>query len=75
MDYIEHSGHVVASAPLLAPLPDPDDQPFLEAALAGQAACLVTGNRAHFPPKPCRPIRILSPAEFLTFCRQQRKDP
>jgi putative PIN family toxin of toxin-antitoxin system len=75
MDYIERSGHLVASVPLSTPLPDPDDQPFLEAAIAGQAACLVTGNRAHFPPKPCRPVKILSPTEFLAFYRKQRKDP
>ena len=44
LDYIEHSGIVVASSPLPTPLPDSDDQPFLEVAIAGQAACLVTST-------------------------------
>jgi predicted nucleic acid-binding protein len=29
--------------------PDPDDEKFVSAALAGQAAYLVTKNRKHFP--------------------------
>ncbi|MHC4687564.1 MAG: PIN domain-containing protein [Planctomycetota bacterium] len=35
-------------------MPDRDDEPFLEAALATQAATLVTGNIKHFhnPDKP-----------------------
>jgi uncharacterized protein len=73
LDYIEHSGIVVASSPLSDPLPDPGDQPFLEVAVAGQAACLVTGNRAHFPAKSCQEITVLSPSEFLTFYQRQEQ--
>lgn len=44
-----------------APSPDPDDQPFLEAALQATDCVLVTGNVRHFP-KRCRgPILLLTP--------------
>jgi putative PIN family toxin of toxin-antitoxin system len=73
LDYIEHQGHIVASSPLPNLLPDPGDQPFLEVAVAGRAACLVTGNHAHFPAKQCRTVKVLSPSEFLTFYRDQQR--
>lgn len=73
LDYVEHSGEIAASSPLPAPLPDPDDQPFLEVALAGPAACLVTGNHAHFPAKHCQGVKVLSPSEFLMFYWSQRE--
>jgi len=53
-------------------LPDPDDEPFLEIALAGNAACLVTGNQSHFPAELCQGLKVLSPNEFLTFYKKQR---
>ena len=72
LDYIEHRGYIVASSPLFRALPDPDDEPFLEVAGAGRAECLDTGNSAHFPAKLCRGVKVLSPAEFLTFYRKQQ---
>ena len=45
-------------------LPDPDDAPFLECALA--AGCsLVTGNLRHFPARFARGVKLLTPAEFV----------
>ena len=44
---------------------DGDDQPFLDAALCYGAACLVTGNRKHFPAQTPRCLRIVTPREFL----------
>jgi putative PIN family toxin of toxin-antitoxin system len=74
LDYIEHRGHIVASSPLSDSLPDLGDQPFLEVAIAGQAACLVTGNHAHFPPKLCQGVKVLSPSDFLmSYKKQQRQ--
>lgn len=60
-------GLAVAPVPLPAPLPDPDDAMFLEAALAGAAEALVTGNLRHFPPDRRVGVRILPPREFLAF--------
>ena len=73
IDYIEYRGQTVASSPLSKPLPDPDDEPFLEAALSGGIEYLVTGNHAHFPSDPCRGIKVLSPSDFLKHYRTKRK--
>jgi len=75
LDHVEHRGTVVASSPLPDPLPDPGDQPFLEVALAGDAACLVTGNHAHLPAKRCQGMKVLSPTAFLTFYNRHQKRP
>lgn len=55
-------------APVLAKsfqLPDSDDEPFLEAAIACRADALVTGNLKHFPKEHCHGQNIVLPAEFL----------
>ena len=70
LDQIRVKGHVVASDPLPEELPDPDDQPFLEAALAGTARCLVTGNVRHFPASKRQGMKVVSPSEFLKFYRE-----
>lgn len=73
LDFIGRSGHLAASSPLPYSLPDPGDQPFLEIAVAGRAACLVTGNRAHFPTQLCKGVKVFSPSEFLVFYKKQLK--
>ncbi|MGE0087823.1 MAG: putative toxin-antitoxin system toxin component, PIN family [Desulfococcaceae bacterium] len=45
---------------------DPDDNRFLECALAAQAHYLITGNTKHFQFKNFRKTRIISPGDFLT---------
>ena len=57
------SGERVEGIPLGLNLPDPDDAPFVEVAVAAKADALVTGNRRHFP-ATCG-AAILSPAELL----------
>ncbi len=69
LDFIAIRGEVVAASPLPDPLPDPDDEPFLAVAIAGRAACLVTGNRSHFPARLRQGVTLLSPREFLTRYR------
>lgn len=71
LDYIEHRGLTAASSPLSQSLPDIDDEPFLEVAFAANVMCLVTGNKVHFPPGPCHPVKVLSPSEFLAFYKEQ----
>jgi putative PIN family toxin of toxin-antitoxin system len=51
-------------------LPDPDDEPFLAVALAGQADCLVTGNLADYPPHLRRGCAVVSPAQFMVGWRK-----
>jgi len=48
----------------LAVCSDPDDDRFLECALAAKAAYLVTGNLRHFPPR-YETIAVVSPRELL----------
>jgi putative PIN family toxin of toxin-antitoxin system len=71
LDQIEHDGLLVAPGPLPESLPDPDDEPFLAVAIAGDAECLVTGNLDHFPARLRQGVRILSPAGFLKFYRKR----
>ena len=65
LDYIDFRSEVAASQPLTQRLPDADDEPFLEVALASGADCLVTGNTAHFPPDARAGASVLTPAEFV----------
>lgn len=71
IDQIEAGGEVVGSKPLAKRLPDPDDEPFLEVAIAGTASYLVTQNLKHYPAKKQGVVQILSPAEFLQECRKK----
>jgi uncharacterized protein len=73
LDYIEHCGQIVAASPLALPLPDPDDEPFLEVAISGAVECLVTGNHTHFPAKLCGNVKILSPVDFLRRYKKRKK--
>ena len=71
LDHIEHRGITVASSPLPQPLPDIDDEPFLEVAIAARAICIVTGNQVHFPTELCQGVIVLSPSDFLVFYKKQ----
>jgi putative PIN family toxin of toxin-antitoxin system len=55
----------VHGTPLAERLPDEDDEPFLEVAIAGEADTLVTGNVRHFPVRQAQGIPIVSPASFV----------
>ena len=72
LDFIGHAGQTVAASPLPAPLPDPDDEPFVEIALTCGAEYLVSGNRGHFPDSLCQGVAVVSPAEFMTAYREKR---
>lgn len=72
LDYIEHRGVIVASSPLSRSLPDIDDEPFLEVAIAAQAICIVTGNQIYFPSEFCQGVKVFAPADFLAFYKQNK---
>ena len=72
IDYIKKNGHVVPTSPLRKSLPDPDDAPFLEVAIGGDAEYLVTGNRVHYPRQFREGIKIVSPSEFINFYRKRK---
>jgi uncharacterized protein len=65
LDLFAAEGVQVAADPLAVLLPDRDDEPFLEVAVAGHAACLVTGNLAHYPPAARAGMAVLAPSGFL----------
>ena len=67
LEQIECAGEIVACEPLSYPLPDREDEPFLEAAFSGKAACLITVNLRHYPVRVCQSIRVLSPQKFIEF--------
>jgi len=72
LDQIEHRGRTTAASPLVNSLPDIDDEPFLEVAIAARVICIVTGNHVHFPPDMCQGVMVLSPGEFLAYYKKQR---
>jgi putative PIN family toxin of toxin-antitoxin system len=69
LEEIRAGGIPVAARPLAVRLPDSDDEPFLEVALAGEAQCLVTGNARHYPAEASSGIEVLSPRSFLELYR------
>ena len=72
LDYILYRGQISASSPLSNPLPDTDDEAFLEVTISGRAACLITGNKIHFPAKLCGKVKVFTPKEFLLFYKKQK---
>lgn len=68
---IEAGGVLASPVPLAARLPDPDDEPFLEVAIAAQAEYLVTGNGDHFPRDRCADVQVVSPREFIDAVRSR----
>ena len=72
LGYIGRSGlHILPdSVPEFAYLaPDADDLPFVQAAVSGNAECIITGNFSHFSFFQTNPfnIKVLSPTEFYTL--------
>jgi putative PIN family toxin of toxin-antitoxin system len=74
LDYLESNADVVAAQPLVVRLPDADDEPFLEVALATGADCLATGNLAHFPPDARAGVTVVTPAELVELYRRRLAD-
>ncbi len=66
---LELDGLAVKPSDQRLDLPDPDDEPFLAAAIAASAEYLVTGNLSDFPAAKRRGCRVVSPAEFMKMWR------
>ena len=65
IDYIRSIGINATTLARSISLPDRNDEPFLEAALATQATALIAGNIKHFPEKHCKGQKIMTPPDFL----------
>lgn len=72
MEQIRSAGVPVAAPPLATQLPDSDDEPFLEVAVAAEARCLVTGNARHYPPKARQGIEVVAPRAFVELYRAEQ---
>jgi uncharacterized protein len=70
LEQIRTAGVSAASQPLACRLPDRDDEPFLEVAVASVADYLVTGNMRHYPARLRFGITVVSPAEFVEAYRR-----
>lgn len=75
LDQILAAGDSVSAEPLRLPLPDRDDEPFLEVAFSGKAEALVTGNLRHYPEDLRAGVLVTSPAEFLERYGSRGEDP
>jgi len=73
LDVIEQQARFVSGSPLKHHLPDPDDEAFLEVAIAGKVSALVTGNAVHYPLEYREGVTVLSPARFLDFYRDSEQ--
>lgn len=62
---------IAAAARWPAPLPDPDDEPFLAVAAAAESV-LVTGNLRHFPVSIRRGVVVRTPRQLV---EELRSDP
>ena len=62
---IQAGGAVVQSQALAERLPDPDDEMFLEVALASRCEFLITGNARDYPAGTYGSTTIISPAAFV----------
>ena len=69
MAQIRASGVLLVGRSLAVRLPDLDDEPFLEIALAGGASYLVTGNLKHYPVEARQGIEVLAPGAFIELYR------
>lgn len=69
---IEAEGILAVAIPLQVELPDRDDEPFLEAALAVNDTVLVTGNKKDFPLPSGSRISVFGPGEFIVYWRKKQ---
>ena len=65
LNLVRLRGELVVPTRRVAACRDPKDDKFLEAALAGEADCIVSGDADLLEMSPFEGIPILRPAEFL----------
>jgi len=62
---VQAGGLVVTGQPMTERLPDPDDEMFLEIALASRCEFLITGNARDYPAGTYGTTTIIAPAAFV----------
>ena len=72
LEYIRSEGEYVAAEPISEKrFPDEDDRMFYEVAVTGNARCVITGNKDHYP----REAIIRSPKEFVALYLSENEQP
>ena len=71
LEQIQSCGELVAALPLKDLLPHPEDQSFLDIAVAGNVPILVTGNIKHFPRSHYYSVQIVSTSKFNDRYRKE----
>jgi putative PIN family toxin of toxin-antitoxin system len=69
LDDVNEFGKIVEPDVHFRVCTDPDDDEFLDTAVAANAEYLITGNKRDFPPYSFRGVRIVSPTEFLSLIK------
>ncbi len=69
---VVHTAHVIETSETIIASRDPKDNKYLELALSGQAACIITGDKDLLDLNPYRGIAIVTPREFLDASLQKR---
>lgn len=66
LDFIAAQGEHVSAKEIAVSLPDEDDLPFLQVAVAASAEALITGNLRHYRPiRGKHHVRVVTPRDFL----------
>ena len=73
LEQIHAAGKSVSALPLSRPLPDRDDEPFLEVALTASTDYLVTGNHRHYPTNLAADVQVMTPAKFMAIYRTRHE--
>ena len=80
LDQIEGEGVSLSTTPLGKSLPDRDDEPFLEVAVAANVetpddpVLLVTGNAKHFPEESRHGVQVVSPRFLIDHYGESARD-
>lgn len=69
LDDVREFGKVIEPEEHFHVCADPDDDKFIDIAVAGKVEYLITGNKRDFPPYSFRGVRIVSPSEFLSLSK------
>jgi putative PIN family toxin of toxin-antitoxin system len=75
LDHVVAAGEHVSAPPLKVRLPDVDDLPFLEVAVAAHADALITGNLKHFPRASRSGANVVSPNDFVELWADETRSP
>ena len=72
LEFLKINGELVTGHPQKVALSDPNDEMFVEIAMAGSVDCLITGNIKHYLGANALGVKILSPKDFIEWYKKKR---